>query len=82
MRRNIKFAQEKTLGKIELEITQEEPMDPKVVLNTPQIESMLDQIAGSIVKQNQTAFLDGVDSSDINAINSMINQLVNSALSR
>jgi len=57
-------------------------MDPKVVLNTPQIESMLDQIAGSIVKQNQTAFLDGVDSSDINAINSMINQLVNSALSR
>jgi hypothetical protein len=43
---------------------------------------MLDQIAGSIVKQNQAAFLNGVDSSDINALDSMISQLVNSALSR
>ena len=57
-------------------------VSPEIILNSPQIESMIDQIAGSIVKQNQNAFLDGVDSADINALNQMINQLVNSALSR
>jgi NCAIR mutase (PurE)-related protein len=57
-------------------------VSPEIILNSPQIESMIDQIAGSIVKQNQNAFLDGVDSADINSLNQMINQLVNSALSR
>lgn len=57
-------------------------VSPEIILNSPQIESMIDQIAGSIVKQNQNVFLDGVDSADINALNQMINQLVNSALSR
>ena len=57
-------------------------VSPEIILNPPQIESMIDQIAGSIVKQNQNVFLDGVDSADINALNQMINQLVNSALSR
>lgn len=57
-------------------------VSPEIILNSPQIESMIDQIAGSIIKQNQNAFLDGVDSADINALNQMINQLVNSALSR
>ena len=57
-------------------------VSPEIILNSPQIESMIDQIAGSIVKQNQNAFLDGVDSADINALNQVINQLVNSALSR
>jgi hypothetical protein len=57
-------------------------VSPDIILNSPQIESMIDQIAGSIVKQNQNAFLDGVDSADINSLNQMINQLVNSALSR
>ena len=57
-------------------------VSPEIILNSPQIESMIDQIAGSIVKQNQNAFLDGVDSADINALSQMINQLVNSALSR
>ena len=57
-------------------------VSPEIILNSPQIESMIDQIAGSIVKQNQNSFLDGVDSADINVLNQMINQLVNSALSR
>ena len=57
-------------------------VSPEIILNSPQIESMIDQIAGSIVKQNQNSFLDGVDSADINVLNLMINQLVNSALSR
>ena len=57
-------------------------VSPEIILNSPQIESMIDQIAGSIVKQNQNYFLDGVDSADINVLNQMINQLVNSALSR
>jgi hypothetical protein len=57
-------------------------VSPEIILNSPQIESMIDQIAGSIVKQNQNSFLDGVDSADINSLNQMINQLVNSALSR
>ena len=57
-------------------------VSPEIILNSPQIESMIDHIAGSIVKQNQNAFLDGVDSADINSLNQMINQLVNSALSR
>jgi hypothetical protein len=82
MRTNIKTAQENTPEELEVENIQEQPLDPSVILNTPQIQSMLDQIAGSIVKQNQAAFLDGVDSSDINALDSMISQLVNSALSR
>ena len=82
MKTNIKTAQENTPEELEVENIQKQPLDPSVILNTPHIESMLDQIAGSIVKQNQAAFLDGVDSSDINALDSMISQLVNSALSR
>lgn len=82
MRRTIKLAEENTPEDINSDDNQEKQLDPETILNTPQIESMLDQIAGSIVKQNQSVFRDGVDSSDINALDSMIHQLVNSALSR
>jgi hypothetical protein len=78
---NIKVSQVEE--EVEMPIQENLPkVSPEIILNSPQIESMIDQIAGSIVKQNQNAFLDGVDSADINSLNQMINQLVNSALSR
>lgn len=74
-----------------IKLSQEEELDsqpeqtsqitsPETILNSPQITNMLDQIAGSIVKENQAAFADGVSPADIANLETMISKLVNLAL--
>lgn len=74
-----------------IKLSQEEEIDsqpeqtsqitsPETILNSPQITNMLDQIAGSIVKENQVAFADGVSPADIANLETMISKLVNLAL--